>query len=130
MKKVLLLLAVSIFVSVSALFAQCNPDLSLTHPGTSPDSVTGLPHAKVGTAYSTVIQIKVLTDTNVLISGTTYHATVDSIVLNSVSGLPTGFSFQTNPVSKTFLGGSNACVLLTGLAPTSGMEGAHPLTIN
>src|SRR6185369_10621961 len=88
-----------------------------------------LPHDTVGQAYSTVLQVKVLTDTNVVIFGSTQHATIDSVVLNDVKGLPSGFTFSTNPASKSFPGGSNGCVLVTGSAPTSGMVGNYPLLI-
>ncbi len=126
MKKLLLSLTISFVFGLNGLLAQCTPNTTITNPGTYPDSATGLPHAIVGQAYSTVIQIRVLTDTT--ISGN--HATVDSVILNSVTGLPTGFTYATNPSSGHFPGGSNACVLLTGAAPTAGMEGSHPLTIN
>jgi hypothetical protein len=126
MKKLVLSFILFSFIGFNGLYAQCTPDVNITHPGTYPDSATGLPHAKVGTAYSTVIQVRVLTDTTV----SSIPATVDSIVVSSVTGLPAGFNYATNPSSGHFPGGSNGCVLLTGAAPTSGMEGSHPLTIN
>ncbi len=109
-------------------FAQCIPDTSITHndPGIYPDSATGLPHAVVGVPYSTVIQTKVLTDSVV----PPFTAIVDSIVIDNVSGLPPGFTYSCTPSSCSFPGGSNACILLEGPAPSSNLAGAYPLVVH
>jgi hypothetical protein len=123
MKKILLLASIFIF-TVSRSFSQCIPDTSITHNevGIYPDSATGLPHAVVGTPYSEVIQLKVLTDTS--------GVTVDSVDITGVAGLPSGFTYQCTPSSCHFPGGSDACILLTGPAPTTGMAGQiYPLTV-
>ncbi len=128
MKKIYLLIAIC-FAFINSGFAQCTPDTSITHnvPGIYPDSATGLPHAYVGVSYLADIQVRVLTDTTYL----GLPAIVDSIKVNSVSGLPpTGFSYACTPTSCVFPGGSNACIQLTGAAPTSGMQGVYPLTVN
>lgn len=128
MKKIVLAVAF-LFLSLPGVFAQCTPDTSITHnePGIYPDSATGLPHAVVGIPYSTVIQLKVITDT--VVSG--QSATVDSVVITGVTGLPPGFTYQCTPASCHFPGGSDACILLTGPAPTAGMAGqVHPLTVH
>jgi hypothetical protein len=124
MKRILLFISILSF-SVSDTFSQCVADTSITHneAGIYPDSATGLPHAVVGVAYSTVIQLKVLTDTS--------GVTVDSIDITSVSGLPSGFTYQCTPSSCHFPGGSDACILLTGPAPTVAMAGQiYPLVVN
>ncbi len=121
MKRIILLISFLYFIA-SGSFAQCIPDGSIVDAGIYPDSATGLPHAIVGTAYSTVIQLKVLTDTS--------GVNVDSIDIASVSGLPAGFSYQCTPSSCHFPGGSNACILLFGPAPTAGMAGQiFPLNV-
>jgi hypothetical protein len=125
MKKILLAFAGLSFVITGAI-AQCVPDVTITEPGIYPDSATGLPHALIGSPYSTVIQLKVLTDTTYL----SQPATVDSVVITGVVGLPSGFSYTCTPSSCHFPGGSNACILLQGTAPTSGMEGTYPITVN
>lgn len=127
MKKLVTLIAICFAISNSG-FAQCVPDTSITHndPGIYPDSATGLPHAYVGLSYLADIQVKVLTDTTYM----GFPATIDSIIINSVSGLPAGFSYSCTPSNCIFPGGSNACIQLTGAAPTSGMMGVYPLTVN
>jgi Secretion system C-terminal sorting domain len=106
-------------------FSQCTPDTSITHnqPGTYPDSATGLPHAITGLAYSTVIQIKVLTDSTV--GGLT--GIVDSIVVDNVIGLPNGFTYACSPTGCSFPGGSDGCITLSG--PGLSNTGNYPLTV-
>ena len=107
---------------------QCIPDTSITHnnPGNYPDSITGLPHASVGISYSTVIQTRILTDSTV----GPFHAFVDSIVIDDVTGLPTGFTYSCYPINCSFPGGSNACILLQGSPPTIPMIGTYPLVVH
>ena len=118
MKKLITLIAVCFAFSNSSI-AQCVPDTAITHnvPGIYPDSATGLPHSYVGLAYLADIQVKVLTDTVYL----GFPATIDSIKINSVSGLPAGFTYDCTPSNCVFPGGSDACIQLTGAAPNSGM---------
>lgn len=127
MKKLITLIAVCFAFSNSSI-AQCVPDTAITHnvPGIYPDSATGLPHSYVGLAYLADIQVKVLTDTVYL----GFPATIDSIKINSVSGLPAGFTYDCTPSNCVFPGGSDACIQLTGAAPNSGMMGVYPLTVN
>ncbi len=125
MKKILF--AAFLILVMKGASAQCVPDGSITEPGIYPDSATGLPHAVVGSAYSTVIQLKVITDTIILGS----PATVDSILITGVDGLPSGFTYQCTPSSCHFPGGSNACILLSGPAPTAGMAGQiYPINVH
>lgn len=117
------------FAFSNSNFAQCVPDTAITHniPGIYPDSATGLPHSYVGLSYLADIQIRVLTDTVYM----GFPATIDSIKINSVTGLPpSGFTYACTPSSCVFPGGSDACIQLTGPAPTSGMIGVYPLKVN
>jgi len=100
--------------------AQCVPDTSITHndPGIYPDSITNLPHAIVGIPYSTTIQLKVPTDTVAIIFGQSIPVTIDDITVDIVTGLPPGYTYSCTPASCVFPGGSDACVLLQGPAPT------------
>lgn len=117
-KTAIILLAFAAFSFTAA--AQCVPDTSVTHndPGIYPDSATNLPHAIVGIPYSTTIQMKVLLDTIVVIFGQNVPVTIDDITVNSVTGLPPGYSYSCTPANCVFPGGSDACVLLQGPAPT------------
>src|SRR5437868_3192326 len=102
MKTILLVTAVSLMTS--GAFSQCVPDTSITHnvPGTYPDTVQNLPHAIVGTPYQAVMQLKVKTDTMITVGGFPVHACIDSIVIDSVSGLPAGYTFSCNPSTCSF----------------------------
>src|SRR5438046_195158 len=108
MKKIFLLVVAVAFAG-STSFAQCVPDTSITHndPGVYPDSATNLPHAIVGIPYSTVIQLKVLTDTTTMIGPITVPVTIDSIIATNVSGLPAGYTYNCTPSTCVFLGGSD-----------------------
>ncbi len=118
-----------VFFLVSYLITsgQCVPDTSITHnrPGNYPDTITGLPHSITGQSYSTVIQVKVLTDSTV----GTLTGVVDSIVVENVTGLPSGFSYTCTPSSCSFPGGSDGCITLSGSAPTLQMVGSYPLVV-
>ncbi len=118
MKKIFYLAAL-IFITSNS-FAQCVPDTSITHnqPGVYPDSATNLPHSIVGISYSTTIQLKVLTDTTTTIGPVTVPVTIDSIIATTVTGLPPGYTYSCTPATCVFLGGSDACILLQGPAPT------------
>ncbi|REJ84893.1 MAG: T9SS C-terminal target domain-containing protein [Bacteroidetes bacterium] len=124
---VLFTLAICLIFSFKGI-AQCIPDTSITRniPGIYPDSATGLPHAFVGVPYSTVLQVKVPRDT--VYQG--LPAVIDSIKVTGVSGIPSGFSYQCNPNSCVFPGGSDACVLIQGNAPTVGQVGIYPIVVD
>src|SRR5689334_1207210 len=124
MKKILLFLVASALAG-SYAFGQCVPDTSITHndPGVYPDSATNLPHSVVGIPYSTTIQMKVLTDTTAMVGPITVPVTIDDVTVNTVTGLPPGYSYSCNPANCVFPGGSDACVLLQGPAPTGAEVG-------
>ncbi len=127
MKKIFLLIAMT-FAIVNSGSAQCTPDTSITHnvPGIYPDTLVGLPHSYVGVPYMTDIQVKVFTNTTYM----GVPATIDSLVVISVAGLPPGFGYSNTPSSGVFPGGSDACILLSGAAPSAGIVGVYPLTVN
>lgn len=115
------------FIFVLSGNSQCVPDTSITHnqPGIYPDSATGLPHAFVGIPYSSVIQVFVPLDT--VYNG--FPATIDSINATNVTGLPPGFTYICTPSNCSFPGGTSACILLQGPAPTTGMIGTYPILV-
>ncbi|MEO0311486.1 MAG: hypothetical protein RIQ89_1143 [Bacteroidota bacterium] len=128
MKKFFLTLLIVILISKVGV-AQCVPDPLITGgvPGIYPDTATNLPVAVVGTPYSSVIQIKVLTDTTV--GG--LPAIIDSIVIFGVTGLPAGFTYSCTPASCSFPGGSDACILLQGPAfSISELGNVYPIVVN
>ncbi len=122
---IILLLAISLHTATT--FSQCVPDPVITQniPGVYPDSATGLPHAYVGIPYNTVMHVYVPVDTTYL----SLPATIDSIKVTGVSGLPSGFTYTCTPSNCVFPGGTNACILLQGSAPGAGMIGVYPLVV-
>lgn len=128
MKKNLLFLTASLFFLYSNCFAQgCTPNLPNggSHGKLVPDTIVNLPHSTVGVPYSTDIQFYVATDT--FAQG--FNNTIQNFVLDSVSGMPSGFAYTTNPSNGIFQGGTSDCMNATG-NPTAGMEGTYPLVVH
>lgn len=130
MKKLLLALFVFSF-STSLSFAQCVPDMSVAgDPGIHPDSATNFAPAYVGTPYEQVITAVIPADTCVQILPLPFPCTTlafDSVIVTSVTGLPTGFIFTCAVPNCRFPGNSINCAVITGTA-TAGQEGTYPLT--
>ena len=110
---------------IFAIAQPCTPDLSITQPGMYPDETTDLPQAYVGVPYSACVQFKVLTDT--VISGT--FVDINTVTLDSVSGLPPGFTWASNPANHVFPGGSNACATMSG-NPLLSLVGTYHLVVH
>ena len=126
-----LLLFFFITFNCNYLFSQspCSPDTNYTQYGIYPDSITGLPLAPSGTPYTTIINIKVQSDTTAPIIGLVY---VDSVEIVSVSGLSSipsqSFSYQCDMSSCTWSGGANGCILFSG-NPVIADSGSYPLIV-
>lgn len=123
MKKILLL-GLLAFTSMN-LNAQCTPDPTQTEPGIYPDSATGFADACIGILYEQLITNVVPADTNVVVFGIPILTTIDSIVIDSLNGLPPGMTFECNPNSCVFPGGETGCAIITG---TCSVAGDYPLT--
>lgn len=123
MKKFLLLVLVAL--NSLNMNAQCTPDNTQTEPGIYPDSATGLADACVGILYEQLITNVVPADTNIVVWGIPVTTTIDSIVMDNLSGLPPGMTFACNPNSCTFPGGQTGCAIITG---TCSVSGNYPLT--
>ncbi len=135
MKKIYFLLA-SLTIGTVA-FAQCTINPALFGPPNNtnysiiPDTATNLPLAYVAQSYVTDLQFHIKPDTTVSqpVPGT-YPIT--QIQIDSVVGLPAGFSYLPNPSSGTFTttsatppGTGYGCVAVTG-NPVSGQETGGP----
>lgn len=122
------LLTLTAFLSIAGFAsAQCtinqNVFTSSTDYGIVPDTVTNLPLAYVALSYNTDLQIHVAPDTTTGLG--TFPIT--QIKIDSVTGLPAGFSYSPNPSNGIFPGGSYGCVAVTGLA-TAGQENGGPMS--
>jgi len=129
MKKLLLTVVVAIGC-YTANAQSCVPTWTGSGSGIQPDTTTNLPHATEGLPYSSVIHFKVPHDTT--FSG--FPATVDTIIIGSVSGLNSipasiPFAYDPTPSSGKFLGDSLGCVLITG-TPSVGSAGNYPIVVS
>jgi len=127
MKRIFTLFA-GLFISAAAIAQPCVADAQYTSPGIYPDTLTNLPPVSVGAAYSGVITAVIPADTTYL----TLTATIDSINVTDIVGLPTGFTWSGNPsggaVPVSILGGTSGCIVINGTA-TAGQAGTYPLLI-
>lgn len=96
MFKKLLTVVATVAISAFAANAQapCTPDpiYADSSAGIWPDSATGLAIAYVGQPYSTVIQLKTLTDTSVTFQGIPVSLKVKALKILDVIGEPAGFT--------------------------------------
>lgn len=120
MRKFLLLLG-SAFMGITFAQAQCSPDPQYTESGIYPDSATNFAPACVGEPYTQVITNVVPEDTTTIlpIVGQVTVA-IDSINVVSVTGLPPGMTFQCNPSSCSYAGGTTGCAIISGTCNTPG----------
>ena len=116
----LTLIIVAIFAS-----AQCTPDPQYVGGGIYPDTITGLADAIVGQPYNQLITIITPPDTVFL----GIPATIDNIDLTNVTGLPPNFTYECDPASCSFPGGTTKCAnVYSTINPTLANIGLYPIT--
>ena len=125
MKKTILVCLLSIIKFVA--YSQCTPDPSFTSPGVYPDSATNFSAACVGIDYSQTITNIVPLDTVVVVFGMNITTSIDSIVIDNVTGLPPGMSIACSPSGCAYIGGTKGCAIITGICNTIGV---YPLVFN
>jgi hypothetical protein len=96
----------------------CTPDQNLTTPGFLPAT---LPDGQVNSAYSVGITIKVFKDTEIVQSGQTVLATIDSMLLISILGLPPGLGYECLNSGCSFVPSTLSCVNIKGTPTQSGL---------
>jgi hypothetical protein len=126
MNKIILGLICFLAIACNNINGQCTPNLTGPSGNIVPDSTVGLPHDTVGQTYSAVIQVFVPADTIYQ----SQNVPIDSFVLNSINGMPAGFTYSCFPTNCSFPGNSAGCVLITGPTATNTMVGTYPLTIH
>ncbi len=124
MKRLLLPLMMILVMAGSGQGQVCSLD-TFTIPGIYPDTLVNLPKGYANASYGTVIQIRVFTDT--MTAGGNVNVT--DITVNSVTGLPAGFSYACFPANCAFPGGGNGCMYLSG-NPTLAQVGTYNLVVN
>ncbi len=107
-------------------FAQnCIPDQSITEDGFHPKTIES---AYVDVDYKQVLQLRVFKDTTVVLNGNPVVATIDSIVVGDIKGLPNGFYYTCSSKNCGFIPDSTGCATLEGKA-TKNQVGDHILEI-
>jgi len=123
MKKTLLTLTLTIVAIFAS--AQCTPDPQYVGGGIYPDTITGLSDAYVGQTYNELITIITPPDTVFL----GIPATIDNIDLTNVTGLPPNFTYECDPASCSFPGGTTKCAnVYSTINPTIADIGLWPIT--
>jgi hypothetical protein len=116
----------------AATFISAQPNCVIDPTNTSffsprPDSI---PCIERNVAYTQVIQIHVPTSFDVgPFVGLTFPVliTVDSLHIDTLTGLPNGMAYEMKPADGRFKGGDNGCATLYGT--TSDQPGSYPIAI-
>lgn len=121
MKKLLLSFTL-LFAVTTGLNAQCTPGANYADStyGVWPDTIQNFPLAEQNVFYVTDLNFKVPDDAGD-IDPTYAGATIQSFVVNNVSGLPTGMSYSCNISNCTYAGGANGCAQISGTCATQGV---------
>ena len=127
MKKTLLTLTLTIVTIFAS--AQCTPDPQYVGGGIYPDTITGVADAYVGQPYNQLMTIITPSDTDLVLFGSIFNSAIDSIVLLNVTGLPPNFTYDCNPISCSFPGGTTKCAnIYSTINPTISDIGLWPIT--
>ncbi len=121
-----ILLACSLIMGISAgVSAQCTPGPNFAN-GVYPDSATNFGSGCKDQPYEQVISLRIPTDTNVVYNGLPVTANIQTIELESVTGLPTGLTLVCgSPYADCkFPGGQEGCAVIAG---TTSDVGVHNL---
>ncbi len=130
MRKNFLTAALFSFVIVLCNLIQaqsCTPNTSINTHGYYPAS---LDTATEGEMYSMTMHAYSKRDTSVdnPFGGGKVNATIDSIIVDQVIGLPAGIGYICNPANCRFVSLKTHCINLFG-TPSAGTAGNHPLEI-
>ncbi len=111
-----LLLLLFFVAAVSATAQVCSPDPAYTQAGIYPDSATGIPPAQEGSPYELIATVVSPTDTlAIVLPGTPAQVVlIDSIVLDTLLGLPAWASYTCEPNGCAFPGGVPGCIFISG----------------
>lgn len=129
MKKLLFSALVAFGAIFQANSQACTVDTTVIPPGrfSFPDT---LPCVEKTVAYDQVVQFKIPATINAQDFGSPipFTLTIDSIVIDSVTGFPAGISAAYNPSNGVFYGGSAGCFKVSGT--TNDPVGNYPVTVH
>jgi hypothetical protein len=109
------------FTSYTLLNAQCNPSPLYADSawGIWPNPTTNFSPGDVGVAYSQTIDFKIPSDAG-LIDPQYSGQTIDSIILNDVTNLPSGLSYSCNNSSCSWFANGAGCAEISGIPASVG----------
>lgn len=116
--------------------AQCIPDPQFSSPGIYPDSASGFSSGCVDVTYEQLVTVFVAADTTFMVGPIPVTLIIDSLKLNSITGLPPGFTYSCYDSQNmnsavdgcVFEGNTIGCILISG-TPTAGDIGVYPLNM-
>ncbi len=129
MKKILSLLIGTVALTTVSFAQNCTIDNSITSIGVYPTVAQGFNDGFVNTPYEQVAQIKVILDTIVDFAGTPTSARVLYAVVDSVKGMPDGFTYACNPSNCEIPGGDIGCTVMSGTPSLADVNKTFDLTI-
>lgn len=124
MRRISLFIA-TVLITVLGYSQNCQSDQNITEVGFHPKTIET---AHVDSVYKQVLQVRIFKDTSVVLNGNPVLATIDSIVVTGIAGLPTGFYYTCANKNCTFIPDSTGCATLEGTA-SKGDVGEHALDI-
>jgi hypothetical protein len=139
MKKLFSVLLI-LFISIETYsYAQCNPDFIyslLGIPGIWPDPNIGIEDAIVNDEYEQTLTVIVPQDTTIDLMDFGFPfsllvpVNINSFVIDDISGLPTGFTFECGSPNCMYSNGETGCLEITGKADASMGNQSYYLIIN
>ncbi len=135
MKKNLLFFCAVILFSAQTIAQSCTPGANFADSsyGIWPDTTDNFPPAMVDVAYSEDINFKVPSEVTADVTGgdpaldAFIGSPIESFMVTSVDGLPSGYDYVCNVSTCEYLGGENGCANVYGTCSTPGM---YEVTIN
>src|SRR4051812_45743465 len=126
MKKLYFLLAIAL-TGMQSIFASGGCTIDTTNNSFFNPRPDTLPCVVRTVAYNQVVQIKVPSTVNLQDFGSPipFILTVDSVVIDSITGFPTGITDTLNPANGHIHGGERACALIYGT--TTDPVGHYPV---
>jgi PKD repeat protein len=126
MKKVFTLIAALtlMLLSRNGVMAQCSINTNDSVFGYSPPV---LPFIEQGESYGQAVQVFVPSTYLVNLGGVSFNIIIDSITIQSITGLPAGINYSPNPSTGTIYGGTGGCIWFSG--STNAAPGNYPLTV-
>jgi len=127
MKKLYTLLAITAF-GINSVFAGLGCTINSNNTDLFNPDPNNVPCAEVGVAYNQTLQFYVPVSQDITILGQSVTVYIDSVILNTVTGLPTGLNWNANPSGPLYLPDTHGCGLTFGT--TTAAPGNYPISFD